>query len=601
MDKNRGKQSDEIRNRPKGQTGSNASLRRTSRTRRVPREYAEYFNEIHSKGLKHDLLKKSQIIEASTEYLKNYDYNNIETMEIEQTLETIRSNWVNYLEKYEEYSRLVDNSRDLERVSIQRQSLERKINVCNQIAIVELNKSIRSLKKGSKLIDDHQLRNDDKLSVSVHSSISMSRSSKSRHSTRSSVSSRANAAARSAQLAKLKLEQAEKRAKSKQKQMQEQIEQELQDLRDQLEYSQLEAKLLADQAEERNCDYGSKNGSSKSVASERADVKVELSSPSQRRGAVCEIDHPSTSSEFIKTLPEQVMCDKQSVTSLPKTCEQSKPPLPESSSDDENTKQEVTAALLQMNQQLVSAMKQGNETTTVMKAILQRQGIPKPEPTKFRGDPAKFPVFKKRVDAWLNERDFDEREKITRLLSFVEGDARDAIEHCELKSNGYSEAMKILETQYGHPSSVVKASLTRITSGPRIEKGDKDALTKLRNNLRAGLEVLKDNENYEHEINASSNVERVIDRLPMHMQIGWVKKVPKIRDETKLNPTLQHVMEFVERQLRSMNDPQYGHILTAKKKPIDGNNFKRNNPNVSSKKPLDPALSKPISTLTTNL
>ena len=46
----------------------------------------------------------------------------------------------------------------------------------------------------------------------------------------------------------------------------------------------------------------------------------------------------------------------------------------------------------------------------------------------------------------------------------------------------------------------------------------------------------------------------------MHMQIEWVKKVPKIRDETKLNPTLEHVMDLIENQLKIMNDPQYGHI-----------------------------------------
>ena len=213
---------------------------------------------------------------------------------------------------------------------------------------------------------------------------------------------------------------------------------------------------------------------------------------------------------------------------------------------------------------------------------------------KFRGDPAQFPVFKKRVEVWLNEREFDEREKITRLLSFVEGDARDAIEHCELKSNGFSQAMKILESQYGHPSSVVKASLKRVTVGPRIERGYNNSLAKLRNNLRSCLEVLKDNENYKHEINASSNVERVVDRLPMHMQIEWVKKVPKIRDETKLNPTLQHVLELVERQLRIMNDPQYGHILTTKRKPIDPKNK-------LPKPPPKPPLQNQISTLTTNL
>ena len=44
------------------------------------------------------------------------------------------------------------------------------------------------------------------------------------------------------------------------------------------------------------------------------------------------------------------------------------------------------------------------------------------------------------------------------------GDAKDAILHCELKSDGYTEAMNILASQYGHPSSVVKASLKRVTN-----------------------------------------------------------------------------------------------------------------------------------------
>ena len=167
------------------------------------------------------------------------------------------------------------------------------------------------------------------------------------------------------------------------------------------------------------------------------------------------------------------------------------------SSGGENTHQDLTETLLEINQGLVSAVQQGAETTTVMKAMLQRQGIPKPQPIKFKGDPAQFPVFKKRIDAWLNEREFEETEKITRLLSFVEGDARDAILHCKLNSNRYTEAKKILESQYGHPSSVVKASLNRITAGRAgSRKGDNSGLAKLRNSLRVCLEVLKDNENY---------------------------------------------------------------------------------------------------------
>ncbi|CAB3997598.1 Hypothetical predicted protein, partial [Paramuricea clavata] len=595
MDEIGAKQFDELRDRRSQQAGSDDGLRRTSRTRKVPREYAEYLNEIHSKGLKHELLKLSQIIEVSTESLKTYDYSNIETTEIEKTLDTIHSKWVKYLKVHEDYSQLINNTRDLERLSIQRQSLERKINECNQLAIGQLNKSIRSLQRDSKFENGLHLKDDDKLSVSVQSSVSMSRSSKSRRSGGSSVSSRVKTAARSAELARLKLEQAERRAKAKEKQMQEQIECELQDLRDQAEYSQLEAELLAaDQADERYSDCGSMRSLSKTVTGNRVNMKVEVKNSTPQDRAFYKTDHPSTRPELVKSPPESVVDSKQGIASLSEKCNDMEPSSPEFKPSVDKTKPDLTTTLLEMNQQLISVMKQGTETTTVMKAMLQRQGIPKPQPMKFRGDPAQFPVFKNRVEVWLNKREFDEREKITRLLSFVEGDARDAIEHCELKSNGFSEAMKILESQYGHPSSVVKASLKRVTVGPRIERGDNNSLAKLRNNLRSCLEVLKDNENYKHEINASSNVERVVDRLPMHMQIEWVKKLPKIRDETKLNPTLQHVLELVERQLRIMNDPQYGHILTTKRKPIDPKNK-------LPKPPPKPPLQNQISTLTTNL
>ena len=65
----------------------------------MPREYAEYLNEIHSKGCKHDILKLSKLIEVSTESLKNFDYNDIEPTEIQQTMELIHSKLAEVFEK----------------------------------------------------------------------------------------------------------------------------------------------------------------------------------------------------------------------------------------------------------------------------------------------------------------------------------------------------------------------------------------------------------------------------------------------------------------------------------------------------------------------
>ena len=71
-----------------------------------------------------------------------------------------------------------------------------------------------------------------------------------------------------------------------------------------------------------------------------------------------------------------------------------------------------------------------------MKAMLQRQGIPKPNPPKFVGDPAEFPVFKQRMQDWLDEKGFTGKENVTHLLSFGDGDAKEAIEHCEIEEDG---------------------------------------------------------------------------------------------------------------------------------------------------------------------
>ena len=142
MDKIEAKEFDNYRDRQSEskRPGSDVGLRRSSRTPKVSREYAEYFNEIRSKRLKHDLLKLSQIIEASTESLKCHDYNSIEPTEIQQILEGAHLNWVKYLQAYEEYSRLINDSSELERLSIQRRTLKQNLNDCNQLAIDQLDK-----------------------------------------------------------------------------------------------------------------------------------------------------------------------------------------------------------------------------------------------------------------------------------------------------------------------------------------------------------------------------------------------------------------------------------------------------------------------------
>ena len=74
-------------------------------------------------------------------------------------------------------------------------------------------------------------------------------------------------------------------------------------------------------------------------------------------------------------------------------------------------------------------MKQNAEATAVVKTIMKRQGVPKSDPVNFDGDASQFLIFKQRMKGWLCEKGFTKKEKVTHLLSFVHGEAKEAIEH----------------------------------------------------------------------------------------------------------------------------------------------------------------------------
>ena len=143
-------------------------------------------------------------------------------------------------------------------------------------------------------------------------------------------------------------------------------------------------------------DRSSKRSWPKIPTENKANIKIEIEGATTKHENTCEaspslIPHDSTN---LPPWPDQ----GNPVEALPKSCEQEKAPSP-ACIPTENSKQDFTQSIMEMNQQLVGVVKQRVEVTTVMKAMLQRQGIPKPQPIRFKGDPAQFPVFKKRVES----------------------------------------------------------------------------------------------------------------------------------------------------------------------------------------------------------
>ena len=87
------------------------------------------------------------------------------------------------------------------------------------------------------------------------------------------------------------------------------MERDLQDLGDEVEYSQLEAQLLAADQMDESCSDSSSKRSSSSVKGNKAMLKKGLASSATRMGDLRDTCHSSTPHEQIKLLPKPVMPD----------------------------------------------------------------------------------------------------------------------------------------------------------------------------------------------------------------------------------------------------------------------------------------------------
>ena len=105
-----------------------------------------------------------------------------------------------------------------------------------------------------------------------------------------------------------------------------------------------------------------------------------------------------------------------------------------------------------------------------------RQGfaLPKPELSSFNGNPLEFWSFMRSFQNSIEKNTSDEGEKLTFLLQYCTGAAKDAIKSCVTMdpASGYQTARKLLKDRFGHPFKIATAQVNQITRGPPVKSND---------------------------------------------------------------------------------------------------------------------------------
>jgi len=187
---------------------------------------------------------------------------------------------------------------------------------------------------------------------------------------------------------------------------------------------------------------------------------------------------------------------------------------------------------------------------------------PPPAPTPFDGDPSRYLRFRTNFrDQVENRTSLTDSEKMNYLMTYTTGKAREVIENYQGLPNGCRLAIQVLKQRSGQNAMIVEALKSSVISGPKIRYGDSVALLtlsdKLQNCCWAMIELQS------NELDCTTNMRQIFDRLPDPLQAKWRKSAKLYRERTGgKEPTLIELSAFITRESQTENDPVYGRSST---------------------------------------
>ena len=195
--------------------------------------------------------------------------------------------------------------------------------------------------------------------------------------------------------------------------------------------------------------------------------------------------------------------------------------------------------------------------TASIDSIVTKSNLPPLHVVKFSGNLCEYFRFRARFDEMVGTQNISETQKMSRLLQFLDGQARSAVAGFEGVPGGLLRALKMLQQRFGQPHVVAKACVDALVDGPNISSNDGPGLRKFADRSRTLYETLR-SMNALPEMNMT-NLAKMSGKLPIALQVKWRDEALRIR-ESRGFPNLKDLVDFIERRAEAANDPVFGRI-----------------------------------------
>ena len=174
-----------------------------------------------------------------------------------------------------------------------------------------------------------------------------------------------------------------------------------------------------------------------------------------------------------------------------------------------------------------------------------------------------YPRFIENFKTNIEEREQNPRVRLAYLIQYCTGTAKEAISNCVMlpEDEGYSKAREVLHNSFGQNHIIIYACINKVTKRGVIRDREFDKLQQLARdmeNCKINLTQL----GCESEINAQSNLEKIVSRLPRYLQADWAKEVFAILEKGKV-PSFENLTNFIMTKAK-LASSAFGRLIGSK-------------------------------------
>ena len=230
--------------------------------------------------------------------------------------------------------------------------------------------------------------------------------------------------------------------------------------------------------------------------------------------------------------------------------------------NNDDSKQEDTIAATTPRETLPTDFVTTTQIQAAMIDMVKLQSAPKPELDSYSGDPLEYLYFKANFQDIVESSVKDQRGRLTRLIYYTEGDAKDLIKHLVHDNvDCYTKAINLLDKEYGNPHVLSCSYLKELRGWKLPKEHDAPSFKKLYRFLLK-CQAYKSSDRLQ-ELDSTDIIKTVISKVHTSIQGRWVRKTHEIRRNHSRDANFDDLVGFMERESEILSDPAYSRDALA--------------------------------------